>query len=93
MTSDRHSVSRHERIATGSVVLILVLVLAALTMAPATALGQATGPATTTPTATLATTPQAPRYTQHLAVLGQTISTWEAPPPHRFPRTYRACKD
>jgi hypothetical protein len=59
MTSDRHSVSRHERIATGSVVLILVLVLAALTMAPATALGQATGPATTTPTATLATTPQA----------------------------------
>jgi hypothetical protein len=59
MTSDRHSVSRHERIATGSVVLILVLVLAALTMAPATAIGQATGPATTTPTAVLATTPQA----------------------------------
>jgi hypothetical protein len=57
MTSDRHSLSRHERIATGSVVLILVLVLAALVMAPATALGQATG--TTTPTPILATTPQA----------------------------------
>ena len=51
MSSDRHSLSRHERIATGSVVLILVLILSALVMAPATALGQATGAAT--PTATL----------------------------------------
>src|SRR5919202_3119096 len=58
MTSDRHSLSRHERIATGSVVLILVLVLAALVMAPATALGQATG-ATPTPTVPANTTPTA----------------------------------
>ena len=59
MTSDRHSVSRHERIAAGSVVLVLVLVLAALVMAPATALGQATGAGTPTATVPANTTPSA----------------------------------
>jgi hypothetical protein len=50
MSSDRHSFSRSERIATGSIVLILVFALAALLMAPATALGQGAGAATPTPT-------------------------------------------
>src|SRR5919202_4862036 len=59
MNSDRRSLSRHERIAAGSVVLVLVLVLAALVMAPATALGQATGAGTPTATVPANTTPTA----------------------------------
>src|SRR5919202_1474394 len=63
MNSDRRSLSRHERIAAGSVVVVLVLVLAALVMAPATALGQATGAATSTPTVSANTTATVPANT------------------------------
>ena len=67
MNSDRRSLSRHERIAAGSVVVVLVLVLAALVMAPATALGQATGAATSTPTVSANTTATVPANTTPMA--------------------------